>query len=83
MKIVRRIDIRQTCKIDKIHDWVLNRKIERNQYTDCMVDERIVNVTRDKTPSGGRDVGRPGKHWEPGKRCTTDKETEKEQAILP
>ena len=75
MKIARRIagktlmdrirsdNIRQTCGIDKINDWILDRKKKWNEHIDRMTEERIVKITRDKLPAGHRSIGRPRKRW--------------------
>ena len=75
MKIARRIEgktlmdrersgnIRQTCWIDKINDWVLDRKKKQNEHIDCMTEEIIIKITKDKLPAGRRNTGRPRKRW--------------------
>ena len=75
MKITRRIagrilmdrarsnNIRQTCGIDKINDCVLERMKKWNEHIDRMTEERIVKITRDKSPAGRRSTGRPRKRW--------------------
>ena len=62
MDRIRRENIRQTCGIDKINDWVLERK-KWNEHIDCMIRERIVKITRDKLLAGRRSTGRPRKRW--------------------
>ncbi|XP_015182496.1 PREDICTED: uncharacterized protein LOC107069571 [Polistes dominula] len=71
MKIVRRIagkslwyrvrseDLRKACQIENINDWVLSRKVEWNDHITRMTDDRVVKISRDKSPSGRRSVGRP------------------------
>ena len=54
-------NIRQTCRIDKINDWVLERKKKWNEHIDRMTEKRIVKIARDKLPAGRRNTGRPGK----------------------
>ena len=49
--------------IDKINDWVLERKKKWNEHIDRMTEERIVKITRDKLPAGHRSTGRPRKRW--------------------
>ena len=73
MKIVRRIagktpmgrersgNIRQTCGIDKINDWLLERKKEWHEHIYHMTEERIVKIARDKSSAGQRSTGRPRK----------------------
>lgn len=75
MKVLRRITgktlldrerseiIRNTCKIEDINGWVSNRKKEWNAHINRMDDRRIVKIARDKSPLGGRSVGRPRKRW--------------------
>ena len=53
--------IRQTCRTDKINDWVLERKKKWNDHIDRMTKERIVKITRDKSPAGRRSTGRARK----------------------
>ena len=56
-------NIKQTCGIDKINDWVLEikKKWNEHEHIDRMTDERIVNITRNKLPTGRRSTGRPRK----------------------
>ena len=69
MKIVRRIagktlmdrersnNIRQTCGINEINNWILDKKKKWNERIDHMTKERIVKITRDKLPAGRRSTG--------------------------
>ena len=78
MKILRRIagktlldlerneNIRTACNVDDINEWVHKRKEEWNRHIERMDDRRIVKITRDKSPSGYRSVGRPRKRWSDG-----------------
>ena len=63
MDRIRSDNIRQTCGIDKINDWILDRKKKWNEHIDRMTEERIVKITRDKLPAGHRSIGRPRKRW--------------------
>ena len=56
-------NIRQTCGIDKINAWVLERKKKWNEHIDRMTEERIVKIERDKSRAGRRSTGRPRKSW--------------------
>ena len=75
MRVLRRItgktlfdrerseNVRERCKVENINNWVLNRKVEWNEHINRMDDRRIVRITRDKSPLGRRNVGRPRKRW--------------------
>lgn len=75
MKILRRIsgktlldrerseNIRGQCNVDNINEWVLQRKKQWNEHISRMANNRLVRITRDKSPSGKRSVGRPRKRW--------------------
>lgn len=56
-------NIRQTCNIENINEWVLNRKMEWNEHINRMTNERVVKIARDKSPRGHRNQGRPRKRW--------------------
>ena len=51
-------NIRQTCGIDKIRDWALDRKKKLNDHIDRMTEERIVKITRKKSSTGLRSTGK-------------------------
>lgn len=57
------INIRQTCQIDIISDWVRERRKKWNDHIDRMEEDRLVKVTRDRRPEGRRRVGRPRTRW--------------------
>ncbi|XP_060524527.1 uncharacterized protein LOC132700944 [Cylas formicarius] len=69
MKILRRIsaktlldrerneNIRQSCGVDNVNDWVLQRKRQWNYHINRMQDGRLVKIVRDKSPDGRRSVG--------------------------
>ena len=61
MDRTRSDNIRQTCGIDKVNDWVLERKKKWNEHIDRMTEERIVKITRDKLPAGHMSTGMPRK----------------------
>ncbi|XP_060522502.1 uncharacterized protein LOC132699671 [Cylas formicarius] len=75
MKILRRIsgktlldrerneNIRQSCGVDNMNEWVLQRKRQWNDHINRMQDGRLVKIVRDKSPDGRRSVGRPRKRW--------------------
>ncbi|XP_030765794.1 uncharacterized protein LOC115889857 [Sitophilus oryzae] len=75
MKILRKItsktlldrersnNIRKTCKVDNINEWVLSRSREWNEHISRMDEGRIVRSARDKSPLGRRNTGRPRKRW--------------------
>ena len=55
-------NLRQTCGIDKIND----RNKKWNEHIDCMIEEIIVKITRDKSQAGQRNTGMPRKRWNDG-----------------
>ncbi|XP_030760558.1 uncharacterized protein LOC115885711 [Sitophilus oryzae] len=75
MKILRKIagktlldrersdNIKQTCKVGSINEWVLSRRREWNEHIGRMDEGRIVRSARDKSPLGRRSTGRPRKRW--------------------
>lgn len=75
MKILRKIagktlldrersdNIRRTCRVDNITDWVLGRKMEWNGHISRMDQQRVVRIARDESPIGKRSLGRPRKRW--------------------
>lgn len=75
MKILRKIagktlfdrersdNVRRTCGVDNISDWVLARKMEWNDHISRMDQRRIVRIARDESPIGRRSLGRPRKRW--------------------
>lgn len=75
MKVLRKIvgktlldrerneNIRRSCQVDNINEWVVNRKIEWNEHIHRMDQDRIVKIARDKSPIGRRSTGRPRKRW--------------------
>ena len=63
MDRIRSDNVRQTCGIDKINDWVLERKKKWNEHIHRMTEERIVKITRDELPGGHRSTVRPRKRW--------------------
>ncbi|XP_030750469.1 uncharacterized protein LOC115878197 [Sitophilus oryzae] len=46
-------NIRQTCMVENINEWVLNRKREWNDHINRMDEGRIVSTARDKSPPIG------------------------------
>ena len=54
----RNENIRQTCRIDKINDWVLERKKEWNKHIDLMTEER-----KNCKNSKGQITGRTKEDW--------------------
>ncbi|XP_030767906.1 uncharacterized protein LOC115891558 [Sitophilus oryzae] len=58
----RRDNIRQTCKVDSINEWVLSRRREWNEHISRMDEGRIVRSAH-KSPLGRRSTGRPRKRW--------------------
>ncbi|XP_045463812.1 uncharacterized protein LOC123673370 [Harmonia axyridis] len=75
MKILRKIagktlfdrersdNVRRTCGVDNISNWVLARKMEWNDHISRMDQRRIVRIARDESPIGRRSLGRPRKRW--------------------
>lgn len=69
MKVVRKMagrtlmeskrsgDIRLISKIDHITDWILHRKITWNEHTIRMLENRIITISRGKSPRGRRCIG--------------------------
>lgn len=39
-----------TSKIENINDWVLKRKQEWNQHKNLMREDRLVRISKDKSP---------------------------------
>ncbi|XP_056629875.1 uncharacterized protein LOC130440639 [Diorhabda sublineata] len=57
-------NIRRLCKIDHVNEWVLSRKErEWNEHISCMDNNRLVKITRNKSPLGRKSTGRPRKRW--------------------
>ena len=61
MERIRSDNIRQTCGIDKINDWILERKQKWNKHIDRMTEERMAKIRSDKLQAGHRNTGRPRK----------------------
>ncbi|XP_045473979.1 uncharacterized protein LOC123680232 [Harmonia axyridis] len=73
MRVLRRIagktlfdrekseNIRRTCGVENINEWVLGRKREWNDHISRMDEERMVRIARDRSPLGRRSLGRPRK----------------------
>lgn len=57
----RNENLRPTCWIDNINDWILDKKIEWNEYIDRMTEERFVRI--DKSLAGRRSFEKPRKRW--------------------
>ncbi|KAK5646720.1 hypothetical protein RI129_005184 [Pyrocoelia pectoralis] len=56
-------DIRRTCKVENINEWVLHREHEWNEHITRMDEQRTVKAARDMSPIGRRSIGRPRKRW--------------------
>jgi len=52
-------NIRQTCNIQNIADWITRRRHEWNEHITRMNPQRIVRQARDNHPRTRRSVGRP------------------------
>ena len=72
MKLVRKIvgktkidrirgqQIRESCSIQSIHEWVeRRRRKEEGEHVTRMYTERLVKISRDNIPAGRRSPGRP------------------------
>ena len=60
---IRSANIRESCGIPHIADWMKGRKAEWNEHVSRMNDTRLVKSARDLKPEGRRRVGRPKKRW--------------------
>ena len=61
---IRSANIRESCGIPHIADWMKGRKAEWNEHVSRMNDTRLVKSARDLKPEGRRRVGRPKKEME-------------------
>ena len=60
---IRNDNIRESCQITPITEWVASRRQEWNEHVSRMEDDRSVKQARDKIPRGTRTLGRPKKRW--------------------
>lgn len=51
--------IKKRCELENTNDWVLRKKIKRNDYITRMTEGEIMKLARDKSPSGRQSTERP------------------------
>ena len=59
---IRSQQIRKSCGIQPINEWVDRIRREWDQHVTRMDAERIVKISRDKIPFG-KSSGRPKRRW--------------------
>lgn len=53
--------IRGACGVDRVNDWVLKRRKERDEHIYRTEEERVVRIVRDRSPRARRSMGRSRK----------------------
>ena len=59
---IRSQQIRESCGIQPINEWVERRR-EWDQHVTRMDAERLFKISRDNVPAGRRSPGRPKRRW--------------------
>ena len=62
---IRSQQIRESCGIQPINEWVERRRIRRKwaEHVTRMYAERLVKISRDNIPAGRRSPGCPKIRW--------------------
>ena len=62
---IRSQQIRESCGIQPINQWVKKKKRrrERDEHVTRTDAERLVKISRDNIPAGRRSPGRPKRRW--------------------
>ena len=59
---IRSQQIRESCGIQPINEWVERRR-QLDEHVTRMDSERLVKISRDNIPVGRRSPGRPKRRW--------------------
>ena len=60
---IRSQQIRETCGVQPINQWVERRRRESDQHVTRMDAERLVKISGDNIPVGRTSPGRPKRRW--------------------
>lgn len=60
---VRNEEVRDTCGVEDISEWVKKRRRQWDEHVERMGEDRIVKRAKYGRPVGNRNVGRPRKRW--------------------
>lgn len=74
-------NIRKTCNVGNVNDWVTVRRNEWNEHISIIDDTRIVRITRNKLLLGCSTSRHPHKQWSDNLKFEGQKDDEKDQAI--
>ena len=60
---IRSQQIRESCSIEPINEWVERRRRKWDEQVTRMEAERLVKISRDNIPVGRISPGRPKRRW--------------------
>ena len=60
---IRSQQLRESCGIQPIKEWLERRRREWDKHVTRMDAERLVKISRDNTPVERRFPGRPKRRW--------------------